>query len=525
MTKYNEATLTFLGLVILAAFLCYRWYKKHFSYWQRQAAIPSVPGHIFSGCLKDMLAFKTNLGFHMKTIYDDPKFEHEAVVGIYTVRPALLIRDPELIRSILIRDFDCFRNRYTSSDPHSDPIGGLGIFMARDALWKEWRTKLSTVFTSGKMKEMYPLVQEVGKNLENYLSKNGERFVCEMKDLGLRYISDSIATTMFGIESNSLENHNDEVYSQSLRIIDFDAHRAFNFLIMGLMPKWNRFFKPSVFFKDTEDFLRSASAMVLKERETTRLKRNDLIDLFVKFKAEVVASNGNLEEFMQIIAGQLGVFIAGDTETSSTTIANVLLEVAKHPDIQDRLRKEICDAFVQGNGSVSYDAINNIPYLDMVVNETLRLYPVFPMLERQYSKGSNDSKGYSLKPFYDFNIPDGMAVYISVYGLHYDSKYWPDPKRFNPERFVPENKKSMNHMIYLPFSDGPRHCIGRRLGYLQVKTCVAHMLKNHRVQVCSQTNLNAEFNPKIFVLQTIGGTHLEVVRDDLYDRSKCKENK
>ncbi|XP_075151052.1 cytochrome P450 6g1-like [Haematobia irritans] len=358
----------------------------------------------------------------MKTIYDDPKFDHEAVVGIYTVRPALLIRDPELIRSIFIRDFDCFRNRYISSDPHSDPIGGLGLFMSRDAFWKEWRAKLAIIFTSAKMKQMYPLVQEVGKNLENYLSTHGERFICEMKDLGFRYVSDSTATTMFGFESNSLENQYDELHSQSLRISKFDAHRGFNFLIMSVMPKWNRFFSTSVFFKDTEEFLRSASAMAMKEREATGLKRNDLIDLFVKLKAEVIASNGDLEEFMEIIASQLGILLGAVTDTSSTTIANVLLEVAKHPDIQDRLRKEICAAFVQGNGSISYDAINNMTYLDMVVDETLRLYPVLPMLERQYSKGSKDTKGYSLKPFYDFNIPDGMAVYISVYGLHYDPK-------------------------------------------------------------------------------------------------------
>lgn len=98
-------------------------------------------------------------------------------------------------------------------------------------------------------------------------------------------------------------------------------------------------------------------------------------------------------------------------------------------------------------------------------------------------------------------------------------QYWSDPQTFNPERFAPENKKSINPMIYMPFGGGPRNCIGARLGSLQVRACIVHILKNHSVQICPETNLNAEFNAKAFFLQTVDGTHLEVIRDDLYKQS------
>lgn len=91
--------------------------------------------------------------------------------------------------------------------------------------------------------------------------------------------------------------------------------------------------------------------------------------------------------------------------------------------------------------------------------------------------------------------------------------------KFDPDRFSPENKKSLNPMIYLPFGGGPHNCVGARLGYLQVKTAVVYILKNHIVQVCSETNLNVEFNTKAFILQTKGGIHLEIVKDDLCSRS------
>lgn len=70
-------------------------------------------------------------------------------------------------------------------------------------------------------------------------------------------------------------------------------------------------------------------------------------------------------------------------------------------------------------------------------------------------------------------------------------------------------------MIYLPFGGGPWNCIGARMGLLQVKTCIAYILKNHRVEICSETNLNTKFNPKVFVLQVEGGINLEMVRDKI----------
>lgn len=410
------------GILLVFAFiiLSIRWYRKHFNFWTRFPVIPSERGRVFSGDLLDFLTFKTNFSFHIKTIYDDPKYRKEAAVGIYALQPCLLIRDPELIKSILIRDFDCFRSRMSTSDPHHDPIFSKMLFFARYGMWREMRTKVSPIFTTGKLKQMYPLIQQVGENLERYLHKNGERFVGEVKHLASLYTTDVIATTVFGISSNSLENPKEEMYAQTSQLTNFTLRRGFNFLLISFAPKLNKYFNVMGLFKETELFLRNTTEFMINDREKSGQKRNDMIDIFLKLKQEAEANGENMNEFMENLSAQTGIFLAGGFDTSSTTISNLLFELAKQPEVQQRLRQEIVQAFIEGKGCISYETINDLEYLNMVVAETLRMYPVFPMLERQYYRPHTKAEDYSLKPYYDFKIPEGMAVYISAFGLNYD---------------------------------------------------------------------------------------------------------
>ncbi|XP_073811655.1 cytochrome P450 6g1-like [Musca autumnalis] len=117
------------------------------------------------------------------------------------------------------------------------------------------------------------------------------------------------------------------------------------------------------------------------------------------------------------------VFLVAGFETSATTMSFPLLELVKHMEIQKKLRKEIVHAFREANGrDISYEQFNAMEYLDMVVSETLRMYPVVPVLERKFGKAEGPTKPYSLMPSSDYAIPDGMPVYISLLGLHYDPK-------------------------------------------------------------------------------------------------------
>lgn len=155
-----------LGLISLILLLFVAWCTRTYSYWQRHG-IPYVKPIPLIGTLKDVLTLKKNISVHLRDIYNDEAFKNEPVVGIYMLhQPALLIRDPELIKSIFVRKFQNFRDRYAYIDPKVDPFGGLNLFTAKYDTWSNIRPKFSPLFSSVKLKQMFPLMVEV--NHVNY---------------------------------------------------------------------------------------------------------------------------------------------------------------------------------------------------------------------------------------------------------------------------------------------------------------------------------------------------------------------
>ncbi|XP_037812684.1 cytochrome P450 6g1-like [Lucilia sericata] len=378
------------------------------------------------------------------------------------------------------------------------------------------RVKLSPVFTSGKLKLMYPLLQKVGVKLEEHLKQNGNQFTLELKQLCGRYTTDVISTTIMGFNSNALGNKQEYIYQEAFKLSAFNVKRAVDFLIAFFAPKLNRILRPRIFYQSTEKFMRSSIKCVIEERERSGAIRNDLIDAFIKIKQETRWKGEDEHQCMESLIAQASIFMSAGFETSATTMANALFEMAKNQEVQQKLRKEIVQTLARDEGEMSYDSLNKMEYLQMVIDETLRLYPVLPLLDRRYSKSVNRSEEFSLAPHYDYKLPEGMPVYISVFGLHYDPKFWPFPYKFDPERFSPVNKKLLTPLTYLPFGDGPHNCIGARLGLLEVKVGLVHILKYYRVRVCAQTIIQPKFEPKSIVLQTRGGIHVEFIRDNMW---------
>ncbi|XP_028719508.1 cytochrome P450 3A25-like [Peromyscus leucopus] len=122
----------------------------------------------------------------------------------------------------------------------------------------------------------------------------------------------------------------------------------------------------------------------------------------------------------------------------------------------------------------------DMEYLDMVVNETLRLYPAANRLER-ISKKDVQINGVF--------IPKGTVVMVPTYPLHRDPEYWPEPEEFCPERFSKENKGSINPYVYLPFGYGPRNCLGMRFALISMKFAVVRVLQNFTLQPCEETQI------------------------------------
>ncbi|XP_039957017.1 cytochrome P450 6g1-like [Bactrocera tryoni] len=511
----------YLLAALLVLVLIYIWCRYTYGYWKRNK-IPYMTPLPLIGNMGVMFTLRNSFYLYLSDIYKDARMSKAAAVGIYILnRPALVLREPELIKTVLIKEFLKFANRSAGCDPHNDPLGSNNLFFIRNPKWKDLRTKLTPVFTTGKIKQMYPLMTEIGTELEAHLksyAKNGDAFATEVKEVCANFTTDMIATIAFGVKANSLVNPNGEFRTQGRKLLTFTLRRAVDFFVAFFAPKWVSTLRIKIFTTEFSSFLRGTISHVMASREESKVTRNDLIDVLVSLKEEAVAKGEYNAQVQDMLTAQAAIFLSAGFETSSSTMTFALYELSKRIDLQERLRNEICEAFVAEQGTMSYETINNLPYLSMVLDEVLRLYPVLPFLDREHLPKEGE-KPFDLKPCYNYTVPVGMPLYIPIFGIQRDPEFWPNPNTFDPERFNAENKKTHKPMSYLPFGSGPRNCIGSRIGLLQSKVGLVHILKNHYVTTCEKTPSEMTFDPLSIVLNYKEGIYLKFINDQRYERS------
>ncbi|XP_061395800.1 LOW QUALITY PROTEIN: probable cytochrome P450 6g2 [Musca vetustissima] len=493
------------------------------NYWIRHN-VPQITPLPLVGNLGKILSMAEPSAKVIEEFYNHPKAEDKPFVGIYVFyRPAILLREPELIKRILVRDFPKFSNRFSCSDIEGDPLGSQNLFMLKNPAWKDIRFKLTPFFTSGKLKQMFPLIAEVGENLNKYLLKfstsaDSPEFELELKEFCALYTTDVIATVAFGVQANSFENPNGQFRRNGREIFRFNKRRAINFSVVFFLPHLVPYFGAKVVPDEQTEFLRSTFNYVVAEREKSGKIRHDLIDILIEFKNSskcIASKNGEVKFDGDLLVAQAAIFFTAGFESSSATMSFALYELARNPEIQERVREEVRTVLINSGGKLTLRNIESLEYMQMVISETLRLYPPLPFLDRECTVEKDES--YLLEPFSSFSIPKGMPIYIPAYALHMDPKViLPEPQTFNPERFSPENRKNITPYSYMPFGLGPHACIGERFAYLQNKGCeTLQFLRNHRVTLSPKNPHRIKLDPKALILQSEGGIVLNVQRDPL----------
>ncbi|KAH8405878.1 hypothetical protein KR215_011041, partial [Drosophila sulfurigaster] len=526
MFKIRETVQMSLGMLLLLFVvllaLIYVLLRRHYSYWRRRG-VPELRPCMLLGNLGGILSMRSSPADFICDLYNHPDAQDKPFVGIHVFhKPALLLRDPELIKRIMIKDFPKFSDRYSNSDYKGDPLGSQNIFFLKNPAWKEVRLKLSPFFTSNRLKNMLPLIDEVGCNLDAYLRQqplHNERMRCfdlEAKELCALFTTDVIATVAYGVQANSFTQPNSEFRRHGRAVFQFSLKRAAEFTLVFFMPQMVPHLGFKVVPAEATKFLRNTINYVMAERERSNQTRNDLIDLLIDFKrsTQKAKADGRMDQFVfegDILVAQAVLFFTAGFESSSSTMSFAMYELARNPEVQQRLRQEIKDALIASDGRITQQLIESLEYMHMILQEVLRMYPPLPFLDRECTL----DQGYPLSPFHEFKVPKGMPIYIPAYALHMDPQYFPQPRQFKPERFSPENRKLINPYIYMPFGLGPHGCIGERFGFLQAKVGLVYMLRNHLVTTSERTQRRMKLDPKAIITQAKGGLHVRLVRDSL----------
>lgn len=366
-----------IALVGVAIALLYKFYQNKFSYWKNRGVPSETPLPLF-GNMRG-LGSKYHFRDINQRIYG--KFKGKApIAGMYLFfKRVAFLTDLDLIKQVLIKDFKSFHDRGVFNNVRDEPLTGH-LFALEGEEWRSMRHKLTPVFTSGKMKHMFGVVVEVGHQLEKAMDAAVKAAVVdggdvEIKELCARYTTDVIGTCAFGLECNSLVDPNAEFRNKGKMLFEKPRHNQLlqSFIITNA--NLARKLRLKVFPDDLSSFFMKAVRTTIDYRLKHGIKRNDFLDQLIELRAEneeaarqgkgIDLSNGLTIEQM---AAQCFVFFIAGFETSSSTMAFCLYELALQPDVQQRLREEIETVTKEvSNGEVTYDAIAQMTYLEQVI--------------------------------------------------------------------------------------------------------------------------------------------------------------
>ncbi|XP_071652642.1 cytochrome P450 9e2-like [Temnothorax longispinosus] len=461
-----------LLLTTLTASIClYYFVLRKLSYFER-LKIPHVKPIPILGNMALFLFQRTSHMELLQRFYN--LFSNAKYFGLYHfIIPTFVIRDPELISTITIKQFDNFCNRNTFVNENLDPIAGKNLSDLKGDHWREMRKLLSPSFTSSKMKMMFELISQCAENFVDFVStqsgKTGKTY--NMKDILSRYATDTVATCAFGISVDSFKHPNNEFFLLVKKALAFDKWMVFKFFMHRNFSLLAKLLNLKMFGPEIEKFFKNIVFNTVKVRDEQGIVRPDMIQLMMETRNK----DSGLEFDIDEMTAQAFVFFLAGYETTSTAMCFMTHVLAVNPDIQSKLREEIDDVFRQTNGKPTYEAINHMKYLDAVVNEALRLYPPVSFFDRKCVKetelpaATSDGEPITIKP--------GDNIGIPIFSLHCDPKYYPQPEKFDPERFL---KGDVDNLVFIPFGIGRRMCIGNRF---DVKTRIPMVLAKSAVMM------------------------------------------
>ncbi|XP_053685853.1 cytochrome P450 9e2-like [Sabethes cyaneus] len=481
--------------------------------------IPSMSVKPLLGSTGPLYLRKLSFGDFVQFIYD--KFRGVKIFGMYDLTtPVFVVRDLELIKRMAVKDFEHFVDHvplFSQTDcDHPNLLVGKSLFALTGQKWKNMRATLSPAFTGSKMRLMFDLIAECSENTARHYreeahAKGPQEY--EMKDVFSRFATDVVATCAFGIKVDTLKNPDNEFYVNGKKMMNFNRISVLLRVICSrIFPDLMARMGIDLIDREQNSYFSSLILTAIRDREAQGIVRQDMVNLLIQAKKGILKhqqeNDDQQEGFATVEESDIGkaqtlksltdnevvaqclIFFLAGFDTVSTCLMFTAYELAINPNVQKKLYEEVLETHASlGEKSLTYDAMQKMKYLDMVVSEALRLWPPAPSLDRLCVKDYLLDCDDDLK----FTIDKGTVLWFPVQALHHDPEYFPNPKLFDPERFSEERRSSINPAAYMPFGIGPRNCIGSRFALAEVKTILYYMLLSFSFDRTDKT----EVPPKI----------------------------
>ncbi|XP_041649486.1 cytochrome P450 4B1 [Cheilinus undulatus] len=410
------------------------------------------------------------------------------------------INHPDYVKTIL-----------SSSEPKDDFAYkfllswiGDGLLTSKGQKWFRHRRLLTPGFHYDVLKPYVKLMSDSAKTMldkwESYATTNKSFELFEHVSL---MTLDSIMKCAFSYDSNcQLQSGKNQyinaVYELSIiinqRVRTFPYH---NDLIFYLSPLGYRYRKAcKVAHSHTAEVIRKRKEALKNEKDLESIKKKrhlDFLDILLQAKDE--KQQGLSDEDMR---AEVDTFMFEGHDTTASGLSFILYSLACHPEHQKLCREEI-NQVLDGKDTIEWEDLSKIPYTTMCIKESLRLYPPVPGISRKITKPLTFFDGRTL--------PAGTQVGTSVFGIHRNATVWENPDVYDPLRFLPENVSKRSPHAFVPFSAGPRNCIGQNFAMNEMKVVTAMTLK--RYHLIEDTTTKPMILPRL-VLRSLNGIHIKI---------------
>lgn len=466
------------------------------SHWKR-IGVPSPKANLLFGNTFDLL--KSNGVNYYKENFDRLG---QTFGGYLLGLREMSTMDLDILRSVFVKEFGHFQDRMflsnTSQAIEEKSILRNAMSAKKGDAWKRVRNRVTPAFTTGKIKRLIPFMNDSTNQLCKVIEGNVERGEkLDLKDLFGRFALDVIGRAGFTLDMNTFDQHSENAFYINAKKVFQNGFMNWRVIIITFFPfiayKFEELTGIDLLETDTHRFFRDFLLQLYDQRKAEKAaakeSHNDIFQLLIDVvdDEKSVAKTANIEEdadivhkeissnpakhisTMELVAQGFILLVAG-YETTGSTLHFIVYCLAALPKIQEKVREEIMEV-VGDEKEITYEHIKKLIYLDQVVQETLRMYPAASRVNRVCNK-----------PITLNGIPIevGDLVTMPIYSLHHNADLYPDPERFDPDRFTAEEKARRDPLTYVPFGYGPRNCIGMRFAEFEIRTCLAIVLRNFR---------------------------------------------
>ncbi|XP_022901353.1 cytochrome P450 4c3-like [Onthophagus taurus] len=489
----------FVLIVLLIALIVgiYFWYKNLKSKFRDLDKLPGPKEKFLTGNA-------TDFGSDVHELFEASQqmvMKYGRLVRVWQgpFRLNLFVTDPDKVEYFL--SSNVLIKKSTGYDLYK-PWLGEGLINGTGEVWKKYRKILTPAFHLKILDQFSDVFHRNLQILIDNLKKESGKTVDICPILTL-YAMDSLCETSMGI-NHKYQHHGDTSYMNAVHAF-LEIYMSRFFSILNRFDIFFRFTKDHKILYDSVNLMHKITDEVIKKRKDFLQgvsQEEDVDDMGIKkkrvFLDTLLEHPGLTNEEMR---WQVDTFLFAGHDTVASAMGFALYTLAKYPEVQQNILDEIHD-FVGDdvNEEITLNNLKEMDYLERVIKEVLRLYPTVPLYEREMTEDiSLDG----------LRIPKGTTISFHPYAQHRDPELFPCPERFDPDRFLPENISKRHPFAYIPFSAGPRNCIGMKYALMNIKTTVANVIRNFQLYPAEYPH-----TPKLgndAVLKSMNGLPIKII--------------